>query len=404
MNTFKKIYKLLLNIVLIQKLFAYLLLILVVFLLKDFALVLFLTFLFSYLFLTLWSFIKLKFDEFISKILRNKKQVLFFQKFFSQNIIIIFLYLLFVWAVFFALFDLLPKLTHELKQLPKFIPALKEPVLMITSKLEEIKNLNSEIWWTLNEVFTKQDIDLMLQVLDKIKAFWAMFIKVIVSLILSYIFIVDKDELSKYLKQIKNSNFWFLYDEYRSIFWKITKTFWLVFKAQSMIALVNAFLTTLGLLIIGVFFGQAFPFIYTLAIVIFICWFIPVLGTFISSLPLFLIWYTTYWSISVVFAIISLIAFVHAVEAYYLNPKIVSSYTKIPLSLTFLILILSEHFMWFVWLVIWISTFYLSLELLRDADNIISKSKETLSKMKNIKEEAKQNIKTQIRTSRNIEK
>jgi len=47
-----------------------------------------------------------------------------------------------------------------------------------------------------------------------------------------------------------------------------------------------------------------------------------------------------------------LISFIHAVEAYYLNPKIVSSYIKLPLSLTFLVLILSEHFMGFAGLVI----------------------------------------------------
>jgi hypothetical protein len=36
-------------------------------------------------------------------------------------------------------------LTRELRDLPNYLPALKEPVMMITSKLEEIKNINSEI-------------------------------------------------------------------------------------------------------------------------------------------------------------------------------------------------------------------------------------------------------------------
>lgn len=403
MNTFKKIYKLLLNKVLLQKILAYILLILIVFLLKDFTLVLFLTFLFSYLFFNFWNFLKNKFDEFIAKILRNKNQVKFFKKFVSLYVIIIFLYLIFVWTVFFALFDLLPKLTHELKELPKLVPALKEPILMITSKLEEIKNINSEIWWSINEIFSKQNIDIALQVLDKIKTFWTIFVKIIISLILSYIFIVDRDELEKYLKQIKNSNFWFLYDEYKNIFWKITKTFWLVFKAQSMIALVNWVLTTVWLLIVWLIFWQTFPFLYTIAIIVFICWFIPVLGTFISSIPILLIWYTTYQDISIVFAIVSLIAFVHAVEAYYLNPKIVASYTKLPLSLTFLILILSEHFIWFAWLVIWISSFYLLLEILKDTDLIISKSRDKLKNIEMLEENTKNSLKKDIRLSRKID-
>ncbi len=38
-----------------------------------------------------------------------------------------------------------------------------------------------------------------------------------------------------------------------------------------------------------------------------------------------------------------MIALVHAIEAYYLNPKIVSSYVHFPVFVTFLILLVSEH-------------------------------------------------------------
>ena len=194
-----------------------------------------------------------------------------------------------------------------------------------------------------------------------------------------------------------------MYDEYKNIFQKITKTFWLVFKAQSMIALANWVLTTIWLLIVWFIFWQTFPFLYTIAIIVFICWFIPVLGTFISSIPILLIWYTTYQDISIIFAVVSLIAFVHAVEAYYLNPKIVASYTKLPLSLTFLILILSEHFMWFAWLVIWISSFYLLLEILKDTDLIISKSKDKFKSIELLEQDTKNSLKKDIRLSRKID-
>jgi len=65
----------------------------------------------------------------------------------------------------------LPQLTRELRELPNYLPALKEPVSMITSKLEEIKNINSQIGGSINEIFSKQDIDIIMQVFDKIKAF-----------------------------------------------------------------------------------------------------------------------------------------------------------------------------------------------------------------------------------------
>jgi len=89
--------------------------------------------------------LKEKFDIFIDKILRNINTREFFKRFFSLNIIIIFLYLIFIGAIFFALSDLLPQLTRELRELPKYIPALREPIMIVTSKLEEIKNINSQI-------------------------------------------------------------------------------------------------------------------------------------------------------------------------------------------------------------------------------------------------------------------
>lgn len=403
MKTLRKLLKLFFSKIFIQKIFAYILFILAFYFLQDFALVLFLTFLFSYLFLTFWTFLKSKFDHFTFKILRNKNQVKFFQKFISLNIIIIFLYLSFIWAVFFALSDLLPQITKELKDLPKYVPALKEPVSMVAEKLEEIRNINTQIWGSIYEVFNKQNIDIFLQIFYKLKAIGAIFIQIMLSLILSYIFILDRQKLSDYLKWIQSSNFWFLYNEYKMIIEKIVNTFGLVFQAQSIIALTNAVLTTLGLLIIWLAHYTTFPFIYTLAIMVFICSFIPVLWTFISSIPILIIGYATFQTWSIIIEIVLLVSFIHAVEAYYLNPKIVSSFIKLPMSLTFLVLILSEHFMWFAGLVIWISSFYLILELLKETDLIITKSKVALSRMNDLENDTKSHIKNDIRVSRKVE-
>lgn len=403
MKTFKKLLKLLFSKIFLQKITAYILLVIIFYTLKDFLLIFFLTFLFAYLFLTFWTFLKVKFDNFILKIIRSEKQIRFFKKFISLSIIIVFLYLLFISAVFFALSDLLPKLTSELQDLPKYIPALKEPVSLVAEKLNEIKNINSEIGWSIYEVLNKQNMDIFMQVFEKVKAFWAVFIQIILSLILSYIFISDREKLSKYLMWIKSSNFAFLYFEYKTIIEKIVKTFGLIFKAQSIIALTNAILTIIWLFIIGLIHHSAFPFIYTLAIVVFISSFIPVLGTFISSIPILIIGYATFQSRWIIIEIVFLVSFVHALEAYYLNPKIISSFINLPISVTFLVLIVSEHLMWFAWLVIWISSFYLIIELLKDTDKIITKSKIALDEMNELENNTKNNIKKDIRMSRKVE-
>ena len=170
------------------------------------------------------------------------------------------------------------------------------------------------------------------------------FTKFLLALLLSYLFIIERNKIDGFLGQIRNGNFQFLYDEWAIIAKKVGTGFGLIFKAQSIIALVNAILTTIGLIAISIIHGGgAFPFIFTLSLIVFICGFIPVFGTFLSGVPILILGYG-YGGLPVVIGLIAMIAIVHAVEAYYLNPKIVSSYVHFPVFITFVILLISEHF------------------------------------------------------------
>jgi predicted PurR-regulated permease PerM len=76
---------------------------------------------------------------------------------------------------------------------------------------------------------------------------------------------------------------------------------------------------------------------------VFIFGFVPVFGTFISSIPIIIIGYGLGgWGVMI--ACIIMVLIVHTVEAYYLNPKIVSAYVHFPVFITFVILLLAEHF------------------------------------------------------------
>jgi predicted PurR-regulated permease PerM len=74
-----------------------------------------------------------------------------------------------------------------------------------------------------------------------------------------------------------------------------------------------------------------------------------------------------------------MIALVHAVEAYYLNPRIVSSYMHIPVFVTFVILLVSEHFLGLVGLLIGVPLFVISLSFIEDIDQHISTIKKSLN-------------------------
>ena len=125
---------------------------------------------------------------------------------------------------------------------------------------------------TLNDIFNPSAVQEIVQgTLENIKNIGIFLIKFFIALILSYVFLIDRKKIGSYLETMKEGNFSFLYEEYRIIFGKITKGFGLIFKAQAIIALVNAILTILGLLFISFFHGgEAFPYIITLGVIVFI--------------------------------------------------------------------------------------------------------------------------------------
>lgn len=134
----------------------------------------------------------------------------------------------------------------------------------------------------------------------------------------------------------------------------------------------NALLTSVGLLIISlVHGGHIFPFIFTLSLIVLVFGFIPVFGTFISGVPILIIAYGYGGAVSALLAI-AMIAIVHAIEAYYLNPRIVSSYVHIPVFIIFVILLVSEHFFGLVGLLIGVPLFVITLSFLEDIDTHIS--------------------------------
>ncbi len=369
----KNISKMFLTLKFLKKIIAYFLLILFFYIFSDFLFIFFLTFIFAYLFSSLWKFIKSKIDSIIDELVSKNKPRKLIKRIISLNAIVLIEYIILILFIVFTLSNLLPKVVDELVSLPEKVPFIKNEIDNVVTKLQDLIAFNTELWWSITEVVNNQDINIVFDIFNKLKSAWIVFLKIVISIILSYVFIVDREKLKKYFLWIKSSNFSFFYHEYADFFERIVKSFWLIFKAQSMIAFTNTVLTSVWLYIIWFMYnsgGWTFPYFITLIITVFICWFIPVLWTFISSLPILFFWYNMWWFPSVI-ALILLITIVHMIETYYLNPKIVSSFLNLPVSLTFVILIVSEHLFGIAWLLIWVSLFYFLEWLLKDADKWI---------------------------------
>ncbi len=387
-----------------QKIFAWVLLVLIAYALQWFVFLFMVTFIFSYLFLNLWDFLHLQFAKYFVDWIKTKPIKKFFSFLFSTNTIVLGLYIVFLWLLIYAISDLIPKVLQELSDLGKSIPWLDEQIKSIQSRLEEIKNFKQDFKWTLENVLTQSNFDMLLKFVWNVKNVWLVIIEFIIAMILSYVFIIDRKKIKAYLLDMKRWNFAFLYNEYEIVFTKISNWFWLIFKAQSLISFVNTMLTILWLYFIAfIHWATSFPFIFTLAIIVFIFWMIPVLWMFLSWIPMVMIGFSFWW-FPVVVEVLLMVVVIHMIEAYYLNPRIVSSYAELPMSLTFLILVVSEHIFWFAWLLIWVPIFYIVVDVLKDFDIYIWKVKKANEGLNYLKSETKESISKDIRLSRSWKK
>ena len=380
MTPLRSLYLFLFSAPFLKKFTAYGFLILIGYALSDFLILFFMTFLFAYIFLETGTFLAQKIHDWgiAGKPDRTHRIA---RKYATTNIVVTLLYIFFVGIVIFIFVNILPQIGNELKWFLKDAPRIAAQGQDFIKKIEESTSIDLGINEMIGQIMSSQNLESIWQ-----KAFWHIanagifFTKFLISLLLSYIFIIDRVRVGNFLSRIRNGNFRFLYDEWTIVAKKIGSGFWVIFKAQSIIACVNALLTTIGLIIISVMQGgHMFPFIFTLSLIVFICGFIPVFGTFLSGIPIIIIGYGYgSWngdSMNIVIACVIMIAIVHIVEAYYLNPKIVSSYVHFPIFITFLILLISEHLLGLIWLLIGVPLFSIFMSIIEDIDNAIDRSK-----------------------------
>ena len=94
-------------------------------------------------------------------------------------------------------------------------------------------------------------------------------------------------------------------------------------EAQLIIAIINSGLTAVGITLLGLGENVAF-----LSVIVFFFSFFPVVGVFISSIPICLVALQSHGLHTMLFAII-LITVIHLIEGYILNPRVYGSYMRI---------------------------------------------------------------------------
>lgn len=312
-----------------------------IYFLKDMLDLLLLTFLFTYLMYSLQKF----FQRIILKITTLK---------ISRVIITLILYLVFIALLVIAVYKYIP---IAIKQ----IIAIINDVVVIVINLKGQQFDNPILDFLIAQLNT---IDIANYLGNKSAYLFSLVgdigqigLYIFLSLILSLFFILEKDRVVRFVLGFKNSKISGFFNELQFFGDRLMNSFGKVIQAQILIALCNTVLSLIMLKILG------FPQLIGLGVMIFVLSLIPVAGVAISLVPLSIIAFNIGGFTYIIYVII-MIMIIHAVESYLLNPKLMSVKTDLPVFFTFLILILSEHFMGIWGLIIGIPIFIFILDLL----------------------------------------
>jgi predicted PurR-regulated permease PerM len=137
----------------------------------------------------------------------------------------------------------------------------------------------------------------------------------LLSLLFSFLIVLDLQKISRGVQGIRHTKVGFIYDEVADNIAGFGRVLGRALEAQLFIAVCNTVLTAIGVWLMGL------DNILVLSTIVFFCSFIPVVGTFISSTPICLLALQSGGVSSMVLAMV-MIAVIHALETYVLNPQI----------------------------------------------------------------------------------
>lgn len=225
----------------------------------------------------------------------------------------------------------------------KFIPVFIDQTVAIIDQFTDIFNSDSSnikkyIVPMIEQIdlrnYIKSGVGATLQLATNIGT-WS--IDIFIAFMLSMFFILEKKKVLMFLKRFEQSKISGIY-KYMSYFGQsFLNSFGKVLQAQILIAMANSLLSVIMLYILG------FPKLLSLGIMIFFLSLIPVAGVIISLVPLSILAFNI-GGFTKVISIIIMILGIHGFESYALNPKLMSAKVELPIFFTFVILIVSEHF------------------------------------------------------------
>ena len=215
----------------------------------------------------------------------------------------------------------------------------------------------------LNEKIKNEVLPMVLDVgTQAVESTVSLIIQLIISVFLSFFIVWDIPRLKKLVSRLGTSRIRNFYEEVApgmvSFGWLMGRAF----QAQAIIAVVNTALTLSALALLDI------PHRTFLSSIVFICSFIPVVGTIISSVPLVVVSIQEPNGLILALEVVGCILVIHFIETTLLNPKIMGDMLKLHPLLVLVILLVGEHFfgIWGLLLGVPIAVYIFRFVILKD--------------------------------------
>ncbi|MBF0509370.1 MAG: AI-2E family transporter [Deltaproteobacteria bacterium] len=255
----------------------------------------------------------------------------------NRRLVVVAVYLLFILVLTGVFYSTGPRIFIESKS---FISQIPQAEAKIWAYFDQVGQNNPNFIPFLTSLRTASSSDKLFGVdrtevinfLIKFTNFLMTFMSyMLLGILFSFLIVLDLPNFAKGLAKLKHGRFKEFYQEVADSVASFAIMVGRTFQAQMIIACLNTILTAAGMMILKI------QPVAVLSVIVLMAGFIPVAGMFISSVPICIIAFNI-GSFRLMFYAILMVAIVHMLEAYVLNPNIVSAIMKINPIITMIIL------------------------------------------------------------------
>jgi len=190
----------------------------------------------------------------------------------------------------------------------------------------------------------------------------------LLALLFSFLILLDLPTFGSNFTRLKDTKIDFIYNEVADSIKNFARVLGQALEAQFIIAVFNTVLTAIGISLLGLSANIAF-----LSVIVFFCSFVPVIGVFISSVPICLVALQSQ-GLQTLFLAILMVTAIHLIEAYVLNPRIYGSHMRINPVIVLIILTISGKLfhVWGLILGVPVYTYIFGTAIQKNSNNSLS--------------------------------